>query len=130
MRTLRTLIATPLALFMALSTPAAAQDRHAVTPEMVAQAAAQHAATQDAQRATVREALARPEVQQIATAAGLDLAKANAAIDSLSGDTLTQAASQAQQLNDSLVGGASTITISTTTIIIVLLLVILILVID
>lgn len=130
MRTLRLLIATPLTVLLALSSPVAAQERHAVTPEAVAQTVAQHVAEQDTQRAAIRQALARPEVQQVAAAAGVDLAKVTASVDTLSGDSLAQAASQAQQVNDSLVGGASTVTISTTTIIIVLLVVILILVID
>ena len=58
----------------------------------------------------------------------LDLARAAAVADTLSGPDLAQAARTARQVNEQLVGGASTIVISTTTIIIVLLLVILLVV--
>ena len=130
MRTVRTLIAAPLTAFLAFSSPVAAQDRHAVAPAQVAETAAQHVAQQDTQRAAIHEALARPEVQHLAAASGVDLSTLSSAVDSLTGERLANAASQAQQVNDALVGGASTITISTTTIIIILLLVILILVAD
>ena len=81
-------------------------------------------AKQDANRATVHEALARPEVQAVASKLGLDLTRAEAVIDTMSGAELEKAANAAQQVNEQLVGGASTVVISTTTIIIILLLVI------
>ena len=76
----------------------------------------------------MREALARPEVQAVASKLGLDLSRATTVVETLDGAQLEQAANAAQQVNDQLVGGASTIVISTTTILIILLLVILILV--
>ena len=85
----------------------------------------------DAQEfAVVREipALERPEVQAVASKLGLDLARAAAAVDAMSGADLEKAATAAQQVNDQLVGGASTVVISTTTIIIILLLVIILVV--
>ena len=81
---------------------------------------------QDANRAVVHEALARPEVQSVADSIGLDLTRANAAVDTLSGTELDKAAAAAQQVNQQLVGGASNVVISTTTIIIILLVVIII----
>ncbi len=130
MRTLQAVVVGPLTLVLALSTPAFAQSRHAVPPAALAQAVAQHVAQQDTNRATVRQALARPEVQQVAAATGVDLGKVTAMVDTLSPEALAKAAASAQQVNQSLVGGASTVTISTTTILIGLLILIIILVAD
>ena len=85
-------------------------------------------AKQDANRASVHEALARPEVQAVASKLGLDLTRAEAAVDTMSGAELDKAANAAQQVNDQLVGGASTVVISTTTIVIILLLVIILII--
>jgi biotin carboxylase len=128
MRTITTLLATPLILILGISTAARAQDRHAVPPSALAAAVADHAATLDADRDAIREALNRPEVRAVAERTGIDIDRAAASIDSLDSSTLARAAESARQVNDALVGGASTITISTTTIIIVLLLIILIVV--
>ena len=76
----------------------------------------------------MHEALDRPEVQAVASKLGLDLNRAAAAVDTLSGTELEKAANAAQQVNDQLVGGASSVVISTTTIIIILLLVIILIV--
>jgi len=126
MRSFQKLLVLPLTLLLAMSSPAFAQQQHAVDPGAVAAAVAQHIATQDADRAAVRDALARPEVREIAARVGLDLARANAAVDTMTGADLERAASTARQVNDSLVGGASTIVISTTTILLVLLIIILV----
>jgi hypothetical protein len=107
---------------------AAAEQRHAVSPGALAAAVANHAAKLDADREAIRQALSRPEVQQVASSAGLDLTQVTAAVETLSGTELDRAAAAARQLSDSLVGGASTVVISTTTIIIALLIVILIVV--
>jgi len=77
---------------------------------------------------TIREALERPEVQALASKLGLDLNRATAAVDTMSGSDLEKAAQSAQQVNDQLVGGASNVVISTTTLIIILLLVIILIV--
>ena len=76
----------------------------------------------------MHEALARPEVQQIASSIGLDLTRATAAIDTMDAQDLERAASAARDVNQQLVGGASTVGISTTTIIIILLLIIILVV--
>jgi hypothetical protein len=128
MRTFRTIVAIPFIFALALSTAAFAQERHAVSPAQLAQTTVRHVAQEDADRAAIHEALARPEVSSIAAKAGIDLARVSAAADSLNPDALARAAASARTVNDSLVGGASTITVSTTTIILVLLIVILILV--
>ena len=130
MRMIRSVVATSLIAILAAAVPASADQRHAVAPQAIAQAVAQSVAQQDTDRAAIREVLARPEVKGVAATAGIDLAKVSAAVDTMSAAQLAQVASHAQEVNQSLVGGASTVTISTTTIIIVLLVVILILVAD
>jgi uncharacterized protein YpuA (DUF1002 family) len=128
MSTARNLLVAPLALVMIASSPAFAGQRHVVDPSQLAAAVDQHVAQQDADRATVHQALARPEVQQLAAKMGVDLTRATAAVDAMSGPDLTRAANTARQINQQFVGGASTVVISTTTIIIVLLLIILLIV--
>ena len=124
----RKLLVFPLAALMAISAPALAAAQHVVPPSQVAATVADHVANQDANRASVREALARPEVQRVAATMGLDLARAAAALDTMSAADLERAAATARDVNQQLVGGASTIVISTTTIIIILLLVILLII--
>jgi hypothetical protein len=126
MRLVKQLLVFPLCLLMLMSTSAWAQQQHAVDPGAIAGAVAQHVATQDADRAAVRDALARPDVREMATHMGVDLTRANAAVATMSGADLQQAATAARQVDTSLVGGASTIVISTTTIIIALLIIIII----
>ena len=110
------------------SSTAFADQQHLVSPSQLATTVADGAAKQDMNRATVREALERPEVQAVASKLGLDVTRANEAVDALSGAELEKAANAAQQVNEQFVGGASTIAISTTTIIIILLLVIILIV--
>jgi hypothetical protein len=126
MRTFRMLFVAPLMLVLAFSSSAFAQERHAVNPAALADAVSQHVAQQDADRAAIHEALARPEVRQMASTAGVDLDRIANAVDTLNGDSLNRAASAARDVNQALVGGASTVVISTTTIIIALLVVLLI----
>jgi hypothetical protein len=126
MRLVKQLLVLPLALLMVVSTSAFAQQQHAVDPAAIAGAVTQHVAAQDANRAAVRDALARPQVREVAARMGVDLTRVDAAVATMSGADLQQAASAAQQVNTALVGGASTVVISTTTILIALLVVIII----
>jgi hypothetical protein len=128
MHSVRTLLVFPLAALLMVSSSAFADQQHLVSPSQLATTVADAAAKQDTNRATVREALERPEVQAVASKLGLDLTRATAAVDALSGAELEKAANAAQQVNDQLVGGASTVVISTTTIIIILLLIIILIV--
>ena len=121
MRLFQRILVLPLAALMTLATSAFADQRHAVDPSALAGAVSQHAARQDADRAALREALARPEVRNTAEKLGVDVDRASAAVGTMSGAELSRAADAARQVNASLVGGASTVTISTTTIIIGLL---------
>ncbi len=126
MRLVKQLLVLPLSLVMAMSTSALAQQQHAVDPGAIAGVVSQHIAAQDADRAAVRDALARPEVREVASHMGVDLTRVDASVATMTGADLQQAASAARQVNSSLVGGASTIVISTTTVIIALLVIILI----
>ena len=128
MKLVRTLLVFPIVALMLASSPAFAGQQHLVNPSQLAATVADGAAKQDTNRAIVREALERPEVQAVASKLGLDLSKATAAVDSLSGADLDRATNAAQQVNEQLVGGASTVVISTTTIIIILLLVIILII--
>ena len=61
----------------------------------------------------------------VAAKAGLSVEQAEAAVSTLQGDQLRQAAGQARAVNQDLAGGA-TVVITTTTIIIILLIIIII----
>ena len=104
-----------------MASPAFAEEQHLVAPGQLAATVTDHAARQDASRAAIREALARPEVRDVASSMHIDLARATAAVETMTGADLEQAANAAKTVNQQLVGGASTVVISTTTIIIALL---------
>ena len=123
--TVRTTLALPLMLLMALSGPAFADGQHVGDPTALSTAVTQRVAQRDADRAAISEALARPEVTAVAARLGLNLDHVTAALDALTGSDLARAGDAARQVNQQLVGGASTVTISTTTIVIILLVVIL-----
>jgi hypothetical protein len=127
MSTARRLIA-PVVLLVAASTAAFAGQQHIVAPSELAAAVDARVAAADADRAAVREALARPQVREAAAKFGVDLARAATALDTLEGPDLARAAEAARSVNQQFVGGASSITITTTTLIIVLLVIILLIV--
>jgi hypothetical protein len=110
-----------------LSSSAYAQNRHVVPPGAIAAAVDAHVASQNADRAAIREALERPEVRDVAARIGIDLDYVTASIGTLSGPDLVGVAGAAREVNENLVGGSS-VTLSTTTIIIILLALILIIV--
>ena len=128
MQTVRQLITFMVAALMAAPSSSFADGRHVVDPATIAAAVAEHVEQQDADRAAIREALARPQVRDMADRMGLDVNRATAVVDTLDGADLTRAASAARQVNEQLVGGATTIVFTATTIIIILLVVILLIV--
>ncbi len=127
MHMLTRLFACTLVVLFACSS-ALAQDRHVVDPAVVAGAVSQRVADQDKDRTAIHEVLSRPEVRDVAAKAGIDLSRAEAAVDTLNGPDLQQAAAAARNVNQALIGGATSVTLSTTTIIIILLVVILLIV--
>ena len=127
---MRTSVSILLALFMIFPavSRAEAQSAHAATSAALDAALQQHAAGTAADREDVLRVLERAEVKSVAGRMGVDLRTAKTAIATLDGEQLTQLASQARQVDQTLSGGASTIVISTTTVIIALLVVILIII--
>ena len=124
MRIVRRSLAVCLAvLFMA---PMAQAQEHVIGKSALDSAVQERVSREQADREAILSLLQRAEVREIAAKAGLSLDKAQAAVSTLQGTDLAQAAAQARQVQNDLAGGASTIVISTTTIIIVLLLVIII----
>jgi hypothetical protein len=113
---------------LALPALTSAQDRHVVDSAALTATLRAHLDAQDADRAAVRSVLRRAEVVDIAGRTGFDLARIDAAVDTLSGSDLERAAAAAKQASEALVGGQSRVVISTTTIIIALLVVILLIV--
>ena len=128
MRIVRELLAFPLMLLTIAASPAFADQQHLVAPGQLAATVTEHVAQQDASRAASREALARPEVRDVASSMHVDLARATAAVETMTGADLEQTANAAKTVNQQLVGGASTVVISTTTIIIALLVLIILIV--
>ncbi len=140
MRTVREFLAFPLMLLTIAASPAfadssrqsaagaTADQQHLVAPGQLAATVTDHVAQQDASRAAIREALARPEVRDVASSMHVDLARATAAVETMTGADLEQTANAAKTVNQQLVGGASTVVISTTTIIIALLVLIVLIV--
>jgi hypothetical protein len=127
MRIVRRSLAVCLAvLFIA---PAVQAQDHVIGQSALDRAVQQRVSQEQADRDAILSLLQRAEVRDIASRAGISLDTAQAAVSTLQGKDLQQAAQQARQVQNDLAGGASTIVISTTTIIIVLLLIILIVVI-
>jgi branched-subunit amino acid ABC-type transport system permease component len=126
MKTARTSLALVLAVLTAAGSAFADQQTHALTPQQLTAAMTAKIASEDADRAAIREALARPQVRDVAASMGVDLARLNGAVDTMTGADLDQAASTARQVNQELVGGVTTVALTATTIIIILLVVIII----
>ncbi len=108
----------------AVAPPAAAQSTHAAPQSAIDAALQQKTSEADADRNVVLRLLERPELQALAGEMGLDLRRAKDAISTLEGRQLTDLAAQANQVEQSLAGGQSRITVSTTLLIIGLLLLI------
>jgi hypothetical protein len=127
MRIVRRSLAACLAVLL-IAPMAGAQD-HVINKSALDQAVQQRVSQEQADREVIISLLHRADVREIASKAGLSVAKAEAATAALHGKDLATAAAQARQVQNNLAGGSSNIVISTTTIIIVLLIIILIVVI-
>lgn len=128
MKTVRLFLILALAVSLAAPGRAIAGQRHIVPPNEIAAATVNHATAQDEDRAVIREALSQPQVRSTVAKLGVSMDRLENAVNTMSGEDLQRAASTAREVNDQLVGGASTVTISTTAIIIALLVIILIVV--
>jgi hypothetical protein len=118
-----------MVLSFAVLMPAAgrAEQRHIADRNALDRMVAEQVSQQEADRQVIRDVLKRDEVRDVARKAGLDIVRAEAAVATLSGNELQDAARRAREANERLAGGAN-VTISTTMIIIALLVVILIIV--
>jgi hypothetical protein len=124
MQMFRRILGTTLTVLMCA--PAAwAQQTHVINKSALDQAVQQRVSQEQADRDTLRSFLQNPQVKSVAAKAGLSVEQAEAAVSTLQGDQLRQAAGQARAVNQDLAGGA-TVVITTTTIILVLLVIILI----
>jgi len=124
MQMFRRFLATSLAVLVCA--PAAwAQQTHVIDKSALDQAVQQRVSQDQADREALRIFLQNPAVQRVAERAGLSTERAAAAVSTLQGDQLRQAASQARAVNQDLAGGA-TVIITTTTIIIILLIILII----
>ena len=124
MQMFRRILGTVLAVLMCA--PAAwAQQTHVIDKSALTQAVQERVSQDQADREAIRSFLQNPQVKSVAEKAGLSVERADAAVSTLQGDQLRQAAGQARAVNQDLAGGA-TVVITTTTIIIVLLIIILI----
>jgi hypothetical protein len=124
MQTFRRILCATLAVM--LCAPAAfAQQTHIVNRSALDQAVQQRVSQAQADRDAIRSFLQNPQVKSVAAKAGLSVEKAEAAVSTLQGDELRQAAGQARAVNKDLAGGA-TVVITTTTIILILLVIIII----
>lgn len=107
--------------------PPATSPAHVASTGALDELLAADLARQDADRQAIRDLLRRSEVRDIAARNGLDIRKAEAAVATLSGKDLQEAAARARFAQEQLAGGSS-VTITTTTLIIILLVVILLIV--
>jgi hypothetical protein len=115
-------------LTIAATAASAQTQQHIVDPSALVgtMEAARSPRSQDV--AAIRDAIGRAAVQQTASRLGIDLTHVDAALETMNDHDLSAAADAARRVTRSLVGGASTVTLSTTTIIIGLLVLILIIV--
>jgi hypothetical protein len=123
--TLKPVAVLLLPVLLVASPAFAGQQTRIVDSLALRQALAAQADVEQEQRAAVRRVLARDDVRQMADRLGLDVAQAGAAVATLSGAELTEAAQRAGALETALAGGANTIVISLTTLLLILIIVIL-----
>lgn len=108
-----------------LSTTAFAQQRHVVEPAALRQAVTTQVAVDAANRTAIRDVFQHSQVRDVAGKLGLSVARADAAVATMTSADLAEAATAARTVNTTLAGGANTLIISTTTLLLILLIVIL-----
>ena len=129
MQMFRRILATTLAVMLIAPAGAWAQQTHVINQSALDQAVQQRVSQDQADREALRTFLQNPTVQNVAAKAGLSVDRASAAVSTLQGDELRQAASQARAVNQDLAGWTSVV-ITTTTIIIIILIILIIVAID
>jgi hypothetical protein len=131
MTTYKRLILTALAVVATIggqsgTTLASELQRHVAAPDEIQARIDQQIDTAAADRQAIQTMLQQDDVRRIAGTAGLDIERASAAVQVLSGSSLANLAAQARTVNADLVGGSDTIVISATTLIIILLVIIIV----
>ena len=105
MQMFRRILATTLAVMLIAPAGAWAQQTHVINQSALDQAVQQRVSQDQADREALRTFLQNPTVQNVAAKAGLSVDRASAAVSTLQGDELRQAASQARAVNQDLAGG-------------------------
>jgi len=111
-----------------IAAPRVSAQVHVADQHALDAAVQQHVSAVDQDRETVRQFLQRGDVRAMAGKYGIDMHRADSAVATMNATELASVAAQARQAEQTLAGGASTVTISTTTIIIGLLVLILLIV--
>ena len=106
------------------ATPLLANAETVVTDSELNAAMANRADNDDASREAILNLLGRDEIRGVTGRLGVDLTRVKAAVSTLSGQELQEAAAQAQLADQALAGGDQKIVIGSTVLIIVLLIVI------
>jgi hypothetical protein len=126
---MRMLTSVLIVLFTVVAAVPRLQAQSHAAPQAALDAALQqHVDTTEADRAAVLRVLDLQEVKSVAAKAGIDLRRASSAVSTLDASRVSELAAQARQVESSLAGGQSRVTISTTVIIIGLLVLILLIV--
>jgi len=126
MRSITKILAAGLAALTCLQAVPARAEQGVVGTADLDQALRARVASESASRDTIKQLLARDEVREVAGRAGLDLKRANAAVDTLQGSELQQMAARAAAADVALAGGRNgTITISFVALLLIIIIVIL-----
>jgi hypothetical protein len=125
MQCFRRIVVTAFTVVLVAPSGAWAQQTHVINQSALDQAVQQRVSQEQSDREALRTFLQNPQVKDVAAKAGLPIERAVAAVSTLQGDELRQAASQARAVNQDLAGG-TTVVITTTTIIIILLIILII----
>ncbi|MEO6223604.1 MAG: PA2779 family protein [Vicinamibacterales bacterium] len=107
------------------ASPAMAQQRHVVSSADLRQAVTQQAQAQQQTRESLRAVLKNTQVRDVANRLGLNVARAEGAVATLTTGELEQLAGPVRDLNANLAGGSNTVIISTTTILLIIIIIIL-----
>lgn len=114
-----------LVSFLSLSSPALAQQRHVVKASDMRQAMAAQAQAQQQTRDALRGVLRNSQVRVAAERLGLNVARAEGAIATLTPAELESLAGPVSDVSAQLAGGANTVVISTTTILLIIIIILL-----
>jgi hypothetical protein len=128
-RTIRGLVSAVMCLLLvgsaAGSSAMASDQRGTIGPAELDAALALHERKEAGQRERVRALLQRDDVRAVAAGQGIDLRRAEGALDTLGGEDLRRLADQTAAVEAGLAGGDLTITISLIALLLIIIIVIL-----